>query len=995
MAQEKKKYKIKLQSGRVLGPIELDQVKQLIINEHIKGNELARIYPDDEWKNINQIKEINELLLSYLSGELKEKEEEPSMEIDLNSGQGDTVVLSETDNALPGLESTSDNIPSLGAISEEEQDGLDDEDVTLIGESIENPELEGEEETKIASPEDFLEQDVEFDESGSSSRSTIHQEETIFFEKPKAEKKSLLGKITSEFEGEEKTKKKKKTILIAVGLMLFVLLSDNETEKEVKINIETIRPTIPELSEEKKDPQKSKKFYQKAMLLYLKDNVVDLKSATQLFHKSIKHDPTNVKALAMLASTYLNLIDSSNKDEKYFSVITKIIEMSRAKSLDLPETIIADIEFYLAVNRGEAAQNRLVEYTKTHKKFGLEMFYYLAYAFYKRGDLTSAARYISQIPDNKAFSPKVFFLKGMLAEKFSSTEEAIQEYTKALKIEKKHAKSRLRIVQIYAKQGKLNDSRKHLESIIKNPERLSPVDLASAYYHYSRLNQLLKKEDKALKFIKDAVRLDKNNHEYRLEYYTLAGRAGKNIKEYRKSAQMYYFIGEGEKLLAKGDHENALTQFLSARQSNPKDPLPLLKIGDMFYYLNNLNSAALNYEKAAKLDLKNKQVWAKYVEVLIKSYEWEKAKKAMETLRKIPKSRSSLEKLKGDFYARQGLYVEAITYYKRAMSRKSIDSDVYIAYANSLMAVKQYKYAPFFFSLAQRFDPLNFEAIIGIAKATAETKSIDEAIVLLQDELQRTGGARAEIISAIAELQIQKGDWGAAQISINQAKDSNPSYARPWGLQADIYLKKGEVNAKVAQKALEAYQSYIDRNSSDAQIYLERYKLYMSLTKFEDAAEELANIFRVYPKYPGLHFYRGHLYSTMGNNKAAIAEYQKELEFNPNNLRAMVSLGKELVETGGAKEALSLFNKVMQRNPRSAGARLQAGYANFKLKNYAGAIALYKTALRLDKGNPEIYKKMGIAYRAIGDQAGASHAFRKYLELAPDAPDRAQFQGYR
>ena len=38
----------------------------------------------------------------------------------------------------------------------------------------------------------------------------------------------------------------------------------------------------------------------------------------------------------MLASSYINLIDSSNKDENYFSVISKLIEMSRAKARTFP-----------------------------------------------------------------------------------------------------------------------------------------------------------------------------------------------------------------------------------------------------------------------------------------------------------------------------------------------------------------------------------------------------------------------------------------------------------------------------------------------------------------------------------------------------------------------------------------------------------------------------------------------------------------------------------
>ena len=91
----------------------------------------------------------------------------------------------------------------------------------------------------------------------------------------------------------------------------------------------------------------------------------------------------------MLASSYLNLIDSSNKDEKYFSVISTLIDMTRAKGIDLPETLIADVEFFLTINKAEAAENAIVRYTRSHQTFPPEIYYYLALTFVARGDLVS------------------------------------------------------------------------------------------------------------------------------------------------------------------------------------------------------------------------------------------------------------------------------------------------------------------------------------------------------------------------------------------------------------------------------------------------------------------------------------------------------------------------------------------------------------------------------------------------------------------------------
>jgi ATP-dependent Clp endopeptidase proteolytic subunit ClpP len=64
---------------------------------------------------------------------------------------------------------------------------------------------------------------------------------------------------------------------------------------------------------------------------------------SDLFVEALSHDSTNVKSLAMLSSCYLRLIEVVSKDENYFSVVTRLVEMARTKGVDLQETVIADV----------------------------------------------------------------------------------------------------------------------------------------------------------------------------------------------------------------------------------------------------------------------------------------------------------------------------------------------------------------------------------------------------------------------------------------------------------------------------------------------------------------------------------------------------------------------------------------------------------------------------------------------------------------------------
>ena len=132
----------------------------------------------------------------------------------------------------------------------------------------------------------------------------------------------------------------------------------------------------------------------------------------------------------------------------------------------------------------------------------------------------------------------------------------------------------------------------------------------------------------------------------------------------------------------------------------------------------------------------------------------------------------------------------------------------------------------------------------------------------------------------------------------------------------------------------------------------------------------------------------------MGNYKAAVAEHILEYKNNPRNIDNLVAYGKSLVEVGQAQEALKYLNEAMALAPKSSAPKYEAGWANFKLGKLDGAVSLYLMALRYDQANPLIYKRLGIAYEKMGNVQKAGEAFRKYLEMEPDASDRAKYQRY-
>ncbi len=989
-----RQYKIRLASGRVLGPIDRERVRLLILKNHIVGTESAREHPQGDWVDIHQIPQLADLLVAQIEGRLSLDQEVPKTALvyePLPGSAGPTQVLTRGYQRTSAIPATAAFAQPTGVREVHQRE----EEETVVGALNENDPLpDADQEHTLVQPkappvaEGSASYEVQLDSTAMNRN--IATERTVVFQRG-------TGAVGTPSSAKEKTDFRAILIRLVAGIGLAIVGYDllfKEDAAPPGVRPPAIRAILPAPSKDPANPKRSKELYEAALREYGHDNVIGYRKAVGRLQAAITADANNTQAYAMLASAYLNLIDSSNKDEKYFQVISSLIQVARAKASDIIETVIADIEFYVTIGKPEAAFQRMVEFTKDRTEYGQAHFLYMAYAMFQRGDYSGAAGMLSNIADNRVTTPKIFYLRGRVAERLNDVETAIREYEKAIRLDHFHAKSYLKVAELRTKQGKIKEITKYIDFLVLNGDLLDPIDLGRAYYLQCQLFQVFEKWNEALGSIDKAVILDRENADYILERYTLLTKVGDSIEKVQGQARMYYFLSEGQKAAKAGNFREAITYFLQARQNNPHSPLPLVRLGDMFLNSSDVVNARAYLEKAAQLAPKSPEIWSKYIFTLIQGYEFDDAKKAMDRFKDMKAGQSLVDKLNGDLYGKLGRPLDAQAYYIKAMGRDSIDPTVYIAFANSLLETKNFKEAPFFFALARRFDPLNIEALLGTARASAASDGPDRAIGLLQDEMQKGNPNRAELLTGIAEFQIQKGEWDAAQSFIDQAMAINAHYAPPFKLQAQVWLNKEHAVRSALDKALDAYKSYSDRNPSDPSGYLERYKIFVKKAEFEKADYELIRVHQVFPKFPNLHYYRGALYSLMGNHPLAIHEFELELKNNPRGVGSLLALGKEYLEVERNDEALKQFNQAMQLAPQMADPKQWAGYANFKLKNFEGAVLLYRAAIQQDAGNPSIYKRLGMAYRAMGNGLEAKRAFRKYLEMEPDAPDKAEFERF-
>jgi tetratricopeptide (TPR) repeat protein len=970
-------YVVRHPGGKTSSPLSADEIKKRIQRGEIKDTDELSLYPNQFAISAKEYPEFEE---QFLAAKVKVNEfaEREESRVIPDTDNEKTLFFDKNKAAARDAESIHEEKTSIA-------------DVTKIREEI----AKNNEENQNLAPVENTPTPVPIDEF---SDHETQRQATVVFERPKelTQRDQPIARNTTKGRIQSLIPKRSFLVMMMLFLVAYEMWDEDTPNPNARTDVVMVpvRPQLPSGGANKVDPEMSAKLYGAGLKPYTEDTVQGYLRAVDYFQKALRLDPQNVKALGMLASSYLNLIDSSNKDENTFSVINKLIELSRLKQLDVVETLMAEVEFLATSRRYDAAIQRLVDYSKVSGKFDPILYYYLGWLYSLKGENANAMKYLNLIPASALPMPRLYYLRGYLHEENNEYDEATAEYGRALKLNNQHAKSILGLVRIAEKKGELKQVVRYVDFLYKNPSYQSPGEYIYTLIYRSKLALLFQHPDEAVTSLEQAIRIDPKNEDLRLEYYTLLSASGKDSR-YKSLAQMYALILDGERNMRAGKIHEAQAVLLQAQDAFPKSSIPFEKMGDLFYATGEYERAQSNYKRALSIDPKAAEVAIKLIDSLIHNHEWDDAQKYLAKYRTHPKLKSSVDRLAGDLAFNQNNFTQAIQFYRKAMARDSIDTEVYSAYANALRELDQCKDAQFFYSIAQRLDPFNYNAILGAARCLLKTDSLDAAVGRIQEELSKLPKARADLLDGIAEIYSAAHDDDKALQFTAQAKDIDVDYPDSYRIEGEIYLRQMLTKKDAKAKALAAFKSYSDRKPSDPLGYLQRFEIFLKDSNFEAGADELDRVFQVSPRYPELHYRRAQMYERMGRTKDALSELEQELKLNPRLVKALVEQGNILSHGGNQEEAMKSYVKAMALDPQDASAKIGAGYINYLKHQYPSAIALYLAALSLDKGNPEIYKKIGIAYRDSGENAKAAQAFQSYLDLSPDAPDRADYEKYK
>jgi tetratricopeptide (TPR) repeat protein len=120
------------------------------------------------------------------------------------------------------------------------------------------------------------------------------------------------------------------------------------------------------------------------------------------------------------------------------------------------------------------------------------------------------------------------------------------------------------------------------------------------------------------------------------------------------------------------------------------------------------------------------------------------------------------------------------------------------------------------------------------------------------------------------------------------------------------------------------------------------------------------------------------------NYAAAIQDYDRAIELEPNSVEIYFNRGLAKSESGNYPEALTDFDKVISLDETNDSAYFNRGIVKYELKDYDGALKDFNKTLELVPGDAKALFNRATTKYALGDQAGSlkdAAEARRYFKL--------------
>lgn len=508
------------------------------------------------------------------------------------------------------------------------------------------------------------------------------------------------------------------------------------------------------------------------------------------------------------------------------------------------------------------------------------------------------------------------YVQGVQAERAGNLDGAIAAYRRALQQEPNLAAANGSLGMLYQHKGLTDDAAVELTKALTSlripayHKALGKVMTerrfyALALYHYGEV--LRQAPDDAGAIAGQA------------EVYAAQGQIDRAMDEYRRAlllvpAHEQASLDLSRLYLQQNQPDKALETLKKAVTANPRSAPLHLALGDLYdkrgdkqqaeyeWLLGGKKSAAAGTPVAQPGGIARGDQLAALGEI-------ERAAEAYQSvLTEQPDAVIPYERL-GTLYFKAGRDGDAITAYREASYRNSLNADVYYNLGRLYEKRSQLDEAIVSYKRAIERKPDHADARLKMADLRLSRGNVPEAIEQYVEFL-RLKPESADIHLKLARIFLKNKQPSYAEDSYKAVLKLAPDNLEANRDLASIYRNKGEND-----KAIALYKKALQLQKDDAETRNALIALYVKEKQYDDLTVLLKQAVEIAPDDPNNHYKLGLIYDFNKDYENAIASYKSAIDLKADHARALNALGRVYMKSGRLSEAREALEAAKNADP--------------------------------------------------------------------------------
>ena len=272
----------------------------------------------------------------------------------------------------------------------------------------------------------------------------------------------------------------------------------------------------------------------------------------------------------------------------------------------------------------------------------------------------------------------------------------------------------------------------------------------------------------------------------------------------------------------------------------------------------------------------------------------------------------------------------------------------------------------------------NVASVTAAARAAIEAQDYDRAATLTEEGLSAAPDD-ASLLNLRGTVGYLRGDFQSAETDFSRAAELAPDSA-----QFRVNLSYAVIQQAKVEQAFEVINDAVERYPMEGVVWTTRGYFNSVEGDLNAAITDYSKAIEVEPDAPDAYFRRAQAFEARGLYERAVQDYTSYIDRAPSYDVAYSNRGLSRARTGDLEGAIPDFDKAVELNPSNAVTLVNRASVKDMLGRVEDAVADYEIALEVDAKNEMAYNELfAISWRK-GEMTKALAVAERAIENLPD-----------